>query len=58
MSLAKITVGRRQGDRVEVLSGLATDARVVASGGAFLGDGDLVKVVAAAAVPAPAKVAK
>lgn len=58
VSLAKITVGRRQGDRVEVLSGLATDARVVASGGAFLGDGDLVKVVAAAAVPAPAKVAK
>lgn len=45
----KVVVGRRQGDRVELTSGLAADARVVATGGAFLSDGDLVKVVAAPA---------
>lgn len=51
----KVQVGRRQGDRVELLSGLPADARLVASGGAFLTEGDLVKVVASApAVPAPA----
>ena len=43
---AVVTVGRRQQQRVEVLSGVAANARVVASGGAFLsgrraGDGDL-----------------
>jgi HlyD family secretion protein len=46
VQLAKVQTGRRQGDRVEVLEGLPADARVVASGGAFLADGDLVKVVA------------
>lgn len=46
----RVEVGRRSGDRVEV-RGLAADARVVASGGAFLADGDLVRVVPAA-VPA------
>jgi hypothetical protein len=40
-----VGVGRRVGDRVEITSGLAADARVVASGGAFLADGDTVKVV-------------
>ena len=40
--------GRRQGQRVEVLSGLPADARVVASGGAFLSDGAVVAVKAAA----------
>lgn len=34
-----VVTGRRQGDRVEVLSGLAGDARVVSSGGAFLAEG-------------------
>ena len=34
-----VVTGRRQGDRVEVLSGLAVDARVVAGGGAFLAEG-------------------
>ena len=53
----KVVVGRRQGERVEVTSGLAADARVVASGGAFLADGDLVKVVAAVA-PAAAAASK
>lgn len=45
VTLTKVGVGRRVGDRVEITSGLAADARVVASGGAFLADGDMVKVV-------------
>jgi len=42
----KVRVGRRSGDRIEIIDGLAADARVVASGGGFLGDGDTVRVVA------------
>jgi hypothetical protein len=40
-----VAVGRRVGERVEVLSGLDAAARVVASGAGFLADGDTVKVV-------------
>lgn len=47
VSQQKIETGRRQGDRVEIVSGLPAGASVVASGGGFLGDGDLVRVVAA-----------
>jgi hypothetical protein len=36
----KVETGRRVGDRVEITGGLAADARVVASGGGFLADGD------------------
>jgi RND family efflux transporter MFP subunit len=43
----KVSVGRRVGDRVEITAGLDTAARVVASGGAFLADGDTVRVVEA-----------
>lgn len=39
-----VGVGRRSGGRVEITSGLAGDAEVVASGGAFLDDGDRVLV--------------
>jgi RND family efflux transporter MFP subunit len=57
---AKVEVGRRIGDRVEILSGLPPDVRVVASGVGFLSDGDLVRVVAASkeapAAAAPATV--
>jgi RND family efflux transporter MFP subunit len=42
----KVVTGRRQGERIEILSGLARDARVVASGAGFLADGDAVRVVA------------
>ena len=42
---AKITVGRRVGDRVEVTGGLEPDARVVASGGGFLAENDTVRIV-------------
>jgi RND family efflux transporter MFP subunit len=52
----KVTVGRRVGDRIEITGGLDAEARVVASGGSFLSDGDLVRVadapVAAASAPA------
>lgn len=41
----KVKVGRRQADRVEVLQGLPSGAQVVASGVAFLADGDTVRVV-------------
>ena len=50
----KVDVGRRSGTRVEV-RGLPADAQVVASGGAFLADGDRVRVVAAAAAAAASK---
>jgi multidrug efflux pump subunit AcrA (membrane-fusion protein) len=43
---AKVTVGRRVGDRVEIIDGIVAPARVVAAGGAFLGHGDLVTVAA------------
>ncbi|WP_284619833.1 efflux RND transporter periplasmic adaptor subunit [Aquabacterium humicola] len=45
VTLTKVAVGRRIGDRVEITGGITSDVRVVASGGAFLADGDLVKVV-------------
>src|SRR5690606_6486230 len=38
VSQVKIETGRLAGDRVEVQSGLAPDARLVASGGGFLND--------------------
>jgi hypothetical protein len=47
-------VGRRAGDRIEVIDGLAPDAQVVATGTGFLADGDIVRVVPAA----PAATAK
>ncbi|MBL8338843.1 MAG: efflux RND transporter periplasmic adaptor subunit [Rhodoferax sp.] len=45
VSETKVRVGRRSGDRIEILDGLPADARVVESGVGFLGDGDTVKVV-------------
>ena len=50
VSQIKVQTGRQNGDRVEVSSGLKADARVVASGGAFLNHGDTVRVVDAPAV--------
>lgn len=46
---AKITTGRRVGDRIEVLGGLKPGEPVVASGAGFLADGDFVRVVSAGA---------
>ncbi|MGF6525488.1 efflux RND transporter periplasmic adaptor subunit [Variovorax sp. PvP013] len=42
----RIETGRRVGDRVEVLTPLPANARVVVQGAGFLNDGDLVRVVA------------
>jgi HlyD family secretion protein len=53
VSQVKVQTGRQSADRVEVLSGLKADAQVVARGGAFLNQGDTVRVVVDAAVPAP-----
>ena len=41
----KVKVGRRSADRIEIVEGLTADTQVVASGGAFLADGDTVRVV-------------
>lgn len=50
----KVQTGRRVGERVEIVDGLKSDARIVASGAGFLADGDLVKVVPASSAPAAA----
>jgi RND family efflux transporter MFP subunit len=41
-----VKTGRRMAGRVEILSGLDAQASVVATGGAFLNDGDRVQIVA------------
>ena len=45
---AKVQVGRRVGERIEITGGLEPATRVVASGAGFLADGDTVRVVEAA----------
>jgi RND family efflux transporter MFP subunit len=47
VAMTKVGTGRRVGERVEITSGLDAGAKVVASGGGFLGDGDTVRVVGA-----------
>ena len=42
---ARVEVGDRDAERVEIVSGLKPDAQVVASGAGFLNDGDLVQRV-------------
>jgi RND family efflux transporter MFP subunit len=54
VSQFKVQTGRRLGEQVEIVEGLAADAQVVVRGAAFLTDGDLVRVVdeaSPAAVP-------
>jgi RND family efflux transporter MFP subunit len=58
VSQLKVQTGRLVQGQVEITAGLAPDVRVVASGGSFLNDGDLVRVVeapTAARSSAPAK---
>ena len=55
VSQVKVSVGRRVGDRIEIVNGLDAGSRVVASGGGFLADGDTVRVVAAPAAASAAK---
>lgn len=47
----KLQLGRRQGERIEVVSGLTPAARVVENGAGFLADGDVVKVVEGSVKP-------
>ncbi len=42
--MLRVKTGQRTGDRIEIASGLAPEANIVATGGAFLNDGDLVRV--------------
>ena len=44
VSQLKVQTGRLAGERVEVVSGLAPDARIVVNGAGFLNDGDLVRI--------------
>ena len=58
VKLYKVNLGRRQGELLEVTSGLPAEANVVVRGAGFLTAGDLVKVVAetpAVSNPATAK---
>ena len=50
----KVVVGRHQGERIEIVSGIDGKARVVESGVGFLVDGDTVRVVDAVPGSAPA----
>jgi HlyD family secretion protein len=50
----KVGTGRRSGDRIEIVEGLAPDARVVVAGGGFLADRDLVRVSPGLASDTPA----
>ncbi|MEJ8838799.1 efflux RND transporter periplasmic adaptor subunit [Ramlibacter sp. AN1133] len=54
VSQVKVQIGRIAGDRVQVLSGVTSDMKLVASGGGFLNDGDLVRLVDAPASATPA----
>lgn len=52
VSQLKVQTGRMVGDHLEIKTGVGPDDKLVASGGSFLSQGDLVKVV-----PAPAAAA-
>ncbi|KIN15853.1 efflux RND transporter periplasmic adaptor subunit [Vreelandella titanicae] len=49
----KVALGQHTEDRIEIRAGLEPDARVVASGGAFLGNGDQVRVIEGEPVHSP-----
>ena len=51
---SKVEVGRRVGDRIEILAGLPADGRLVESGAGFLSDGDVVRVVETPVAPVKA----
>lgn len=55
ISQRKVETGRRLGEQVEILAGVAADDRLVASGVSFLTEGDLVRVVDASATPSKEK---
>jgi HlyD family secretion protein len=51
VSQTKVEIGRRLDHSIEILSGLDKDANVVATGAAFLADGDTVRIVNASQSP-------
>ena len=53
VSQVKVNLGRRLGERVEVVSGLNADMAIVVQGAGFLNDGDLVRNIAGTALRAP-----
>jgi hypothetical protein len=57
VSETKVATGRRVGDKIEIVQGLDPKSQVVASGGAFLADGDVVRVVQAPPPKAATKTA-
>jgi RND family efflux transporter MFP subunit len=54
VSQVKVQLGRRIGNRVEVLDGISSDTRIVLAGAGFLNEGDLVRVVATVTSPVAA----
>ena len=48
-----VQLGQRQGEQIEILSSLPPQARVVASGAAFLNEGDKVRIATSEEAPAP-----
>ncbi|MGX9221037.1 efflux RND transporter periplasmic adaptor subunit [Massilia varians] len=54
VSQLKVSTGRRLGERVEIVGGLAAGTPIVISGAGFLNDGDLVRNVPPPAAPAKA----
>ncbi len=58
VSQVKLQTGRRVGDAVEILQGAKSGEKFVASGAAFLADGDTVKIINPPATAAPASSAK
>lgn len=51
VSRKRVQTGRRQDDRVEIVSGIDKTDKVVASGGAFLADGSVVRLSDSSAPP-------
>jgi multidrug efflux pump subunit AcrA (membrane-fusion protein) len=47
VSQVKVQTGKRIGNLVEIVGGLSANQNIVASGGSFLSDNDIVKVVTA-----------
>lgn len=45
VAMRRVRTGQRAGNSVEIVEGLAPEARIVRQGGAFLNDGDVVRVV-------------
>ncbi len=58
VSQVKLQTGRRVGDAVEILQGAKSGEKFVASGAAFLADGDTVKTINTPVATAPASSAK